>query len=327
MMPGTSPSVTALSNGGYEVAFQANTGHLWTVGSDPHGDWGLGMMPGTSPSLAGLSGSGYEVAFQANTGNLWTVGSDPHGDWGLGMMARTSPCLTAAYGGGCGLGSDAIAPSVAPARLAVARLSSSVKISWSGSDVGSGVASYQLRYRVARPDGGFGSWRHPTAWQSFPASSNSVTAVGLNRGYDYCYSVRAVDKAGNDSQWSAAHCTARALDDRTLVAASSGWRRGSGSHWWNATVTSSKHRGARLTLRHVRLDRVGIVATRCASCGSVAVFVGTHRVGVISLRTASTHYRQLILLPQFSLRTGSVSVKVISTGQPVQIDGVAVSCT
>jgi hypothetical protein len=59
----------------------------------------------------------------------------------------------------------------------------------------------------------------------------------------------------------------------------------------------------------------------------VAVFVGTHRVGVISLRTASTHYRQLIMMPRFSLRTGTVSVKVISSGRSVQIDGLLTSPT
>jgi len=78
--------------GSYEVAFQANTGNLWTVGSDNHGDTKLGMMAGTSPSIAAVGGS-YEVAFQANTGNLWTVGSDNHGDWNLGMRAGTSPSI------------------------------------------------------------------------------------------------------------------------------------------------------------------------------------------------------------------------------------------
>ena len=33
------PAVVALPAGGYEVAFQANTGNLWTVGADPHNDW------------------------------------------------------------------------------------------------------------------------------------------------------------------------------------------------------------------------------------------------------------------------------------------------
>ena len=70
MRAGTSPSIAALSTGGYEMAFQANTGSLWSVGSDQHGSWGYGMMAGTSPSIAALSTGGYEMAFQANTGSL-----------------------------------------------------------------------------------------------------------------------------------------------------------------------------------------------------------------------------------------------------------------
>src|SRR5436309_9477363 len=85
---------------GTEVAFQANTGNLWTVVADNHGDWGLGMMAGTSPTIVALPGGGYEVAFQANTGNLWTVGADNHGDWELGMMAGTSPTIVALPSGG-----------------------------------------------------------------------------------------------------------------------------------------------------------------------------------------------------------------------------------
>jgi hypothetical protein len=48
----TSPAITLLGGGNnYEVAFQANTSHLWTVGSDFHGDWGSVMRAGTSPTL------------------------------------------------------------------------------------------------------------------------------------------------------------------------------------------------------------------------------------------------------------------------------------
>jgi hypothetical protein len=35
----------------YEVAFQANTGDPWTIGSDNHDAWHPGMAAGTSPSL------------------------------------------------------------------------------------------------------------------------------------------------------------------------------------------------------------------------------------------------------------------------------------
>jgi GH25 family lysozyme M1 (1,4-beta-N-acetylmuramidase) len=78
-----------------EVAFQANTGDLWTVGSAGNTDWHLGMFPGTSPSIAGLAGGGFQAAFEANTGNLWTVGSAGMRDWSLGMMHGTNPAITA----------------------------------------------------------------------------------------------------------------------------------------------------------------------------------------------------------------------------------------
>src|SRR5207244_13384022 len=98
--------ITALAIGGYEVACQANTGNLWTVGPDGGKDWGLGMMAGTSPSITALANGGYEVAFQAKTGNLWTIGSDQHVDLALGTMAGTSPSITSNTGDVWEVGSD-----------------------------------------------------------------------------------------------------------------------------------------------------------------------------------------------------------------------------
>jgi hypothetical protein len=83
----------------YEIAFQANTGSLWTVGGDPHGSWGAGMMAGTSPAITALPSGGYQVAFQANTGHLWTVGAQGSGDLGYGMMSGTSPAIAPVSGG------------------------------------------------------------------------------------------------------------------------------------------------------------------------------------------------------------------------------------
>lgn len=80
------------------VAFQANTGHLWTAGPLGSRDHGLGMKAGTSLSIKGTA-AGDAIAFQANTGNLWTVGPEGNRDHGLGMMAGTSPSLTESLGG------------------------------------------------------------------------------------------------------------------------------------------------------------------------------------------------------------------------------------
>jgi hypothetical protein len=86
--------------GPFEVAFQANTGSLWTAASGGSADWGLGMMPDTSPAVAALTGGGFEVAFQANTGHLWTVGTAGCRDWPLGMLPGTSPSMSGLAGGG-----------------------------------------------------------------------------------------------------------------------------------------------------------------------------------------------------------------------------------
>jgi peptidoglycan/xylan/chitin deacetylase (PgdA/CDA1 family) len=97
MKAGTSPAITALPGGGFEAAFQANTGTLWTVGSAATKNWSLGMKAGTSPAITALPGAGFEVAFQANSAALWTVGvgSGSHNQqWSLGMMTGTSPSIS-----------------------------------------------------------------------------------------------------------------------------------------------------------------------------------------------------------------------------------------
>jgi hypothetical protein len=102
----TSPSIATVS-GGYQIAFQADGGDLWTTGTLGTGDLGLGMDNATSPSIAGVSekfypalSSTYEIAFQANTGHLWTTGDAglTSGDTGQVMAAGTSPAIRGTEG-------------------------------------------------------------------------------------------------------------------------------------------------------------------------------------------------------------------------------------
>jgi hypothetical protein len=53
----------------------------------------------------------------------------------------------------------------------------------------------------------------------------------------------------------------------------------------------------------------------------VAVYVGATKIGTISLYATTTHYQRLLLLPRFSLGTRTVTIKVLSSGKTVQIDG------
>ncbi len=97
--PGPGSPFTPIGSGGWETAFESNSGELWGVGADNRGALRLGMMPGTSPSITALSTGGWETAFQANNGELWLVGSDDRGAMHLGMKPGTSPSITAMPGG------------------------------------------------------------------------------------------------------------------------------------------------------------------------------------------------------------------------------------
>jgi hypothetical protein len=197
---------------------------------------------------------------------------------------------------------------------------SSVAIAWAGSDLGSGVAAFQARYQRAPWNGGFGPWSYPAAWRAVKAST--VTATNLARGYRYCYSARAIDAVGNMSPWFAPRCFAVPLDD-TALAPSAGWTRGSSTRFFSGTAIGTTRRGASLVRTGARFTQVGVVATRCASCGVVAVYSGSTYLGRINLASSRTSYRSVLMLPRVSLRSATITLRVLSSGKLVQVDGLA----
>ncbi|WP_310963012.1 fibronectin type III domain-containing protein [Nocardioides terrisoli] len=212
---------------------------------------------------------------------------------------------------------DTTAPQVTLHAPPAVTLAGSVPLSWNGSDAGSGVASYQLRQHSATPTGGFGAWTIPSAWRHLTATS--VTAAGLTRGREYCYSVRATDASGNTSSWTPPRCVIRALDDRALVR-SAHWKHPSNAHWWNHTATTSKTRHASLTLAHAQVSRLGVLVSRCPTCGKLGVYVGTHQIGVVNLKGPRANQR-IVMLPRFALRSGTVKLIVLTSRKSVIVDG------
>jgi hypothetical protein len=95
--------------------------------------------------------------------------------------------------------------------------------------------------------------------------------------------------------------------------------------FYRGTATVTTKVGAYVSRPGAALSRVAVVATKCATCGSVRVYVNNVSVGVISLYAARTQYKAVIALPAFTFRSGTVVVKVTSSGKLVQIDGLGVS--
>jgi hypothetical protein len=204
-------------------------------------------------------------------------------------------------------------------------LSRSLAVTWTGADSGSGLQSFDLRYRRAAYSAGFGATVYPHLWQGLHV--RSLTMTNLLPGYDYCVAVRAHDKSGNVSGWSRPRCIAVALDDRTLSVTTSGWTRHNSGLYYLGTYSTTTHPGATLARSSAYLDRIGLVATKCPTCGTVGIYVNDGLFRTISLAAPRAQRMQLIQLPPFSLRIATVTIRVLSTGKPVCIDGLALTRT
>jgi hypothetical protein len=216
---------------------------------------------------------------------------------------------------------DATAPTTSLAAPAAVQTRTPTTLTWNAADTGgSGLVSYDVRARTASASAGLGAYQYPASWQTRTTRSLTLT---LSKGFQYCFSVRARDRAGNLGAWSAERCTALPLDDRALTA-SSGWTRGTSSSYLFSTYSKTVKIGAQLTRSSVRGRRIALVATTCATCGNVDVYHAGVKLGRVSLYSSTTKTRQVNYLPlQTVTRTGTVTVRSTGTRQVI-IDGLAV---
>jgi hypothetical protein len=193
-------------------------------------------------------------------------------------------------------------------------------VRYAGTDI-SGVTSYDVRFRRASYGGTFGAYAQP--WTGIKTTS---VDLGISPGYEYCFSARARDKFGTIGAWSPDRCFSRALDDRSLTA-SSGWTRQTSSLLYLGTGTSTGTYNASLT-RTVQAKRVFVVATRCPTCGTAAVYLGTRYIGVLNLYAATTQRQVIVALPaQSAVFSGTLRIAARSSGKLIQIDGLGVRRT
>jgi len=194
-----------------------------------------------------------------------------------------------------------------------------IELEWDGNRGNWPIASYDVRYRRAAWNSAFGAlvtWKSGTTtdWATFTASP----------GYTYCFGVRANDTDGGHSAWTAETCTAVPLDDRSLTRSGS-WSAGTGAAYYRSTYLRSSTAGTSLTRTGVVAKRIALVATTCSTCGAVKVYWGSTLLKTISLYSRTTVNQKLIAVTTFSsARTGTLKIKVASSGKRVIVDGVAI---
>ncbi len=145
---------------------------------------------------------------------------------------------------------------------------SSARISWSGGDTLSGIASFTLEKKV---DGG--------SWTNVPlASPTSMSAtVAVQAGHSYEFSVTAVDLAGNSSGWKyGPRFTVRLFDSAGSSIAYAGswstWATSSPSPYIGASTKYTTQAGSTATLAFTGRN-VAWFGQRSSWAGTAEVFV------------------------------------------------------
>lgn len=193
-------------------------------------------------------------------------------------------------------------------------------VKWTASDPGSGVASFDARYRGAALGQDLGSF---VDWQK-GATGKGAKFTG-KPGSTYCFSVRATDEVGNTSDWSAERCTAVPLSVGSF-SRTGPWLTTRKSGYYTGRYSFTSVKGASLLLAGLKARQLALLVARCPGCGTIQVFWKGKLVKTVSLASAISRKSQLVpLVSSQSLQSGSVLVKVLSTKKRVKIEGLGVS--
>jgi hypothetical protein len=231
------------------------------------------------------------------------------------VLAATAPMPAACDRSGplqCGTSRASLPAPAVRASGGGLSLSSAMPVSWK-APAGYGVTAYDLRWKVA---GLTGAWTTRTK-----LTAATATTLAIRPGTTLCVSVRSRLAGGVTGVWSTYRCQTRPADDRTL--AGSGWLRAKRTGAYLTTVTRSTTQGRALTVK-VTGSRVYVVATRCATCGKVRVTSGGTTIATLDLRSSKTTLRSVIALRTLPFSTRTLTLKVVSTGKRVEIDGLGV---
>ena len=249
-----------------------------------------------SPPLGTIDAAGYFVATTPGTGQVVATVNGVTGSTAITVLADTSPPVATpprvTLPAGRGIGSGV-----------------PVTIDWdAATDVGSGVASYELQRSV---DG--------LAWTTMPKASAAArsTTLTMPRNRTYQFQVRAVDVAGNVGTWSSAGSFRLAVAQETTRALT--FVRGT----WSRTTSKSYDGGAARSTRTVggiaRFTFTGSsfawVSARSPVRGTARVYVdGVFATGIDTYST-STAARLMVFSRTWS-SSARRTIEIRAAGTP-----------
>jgi hypothetical protein len=197
------------------------------------------------------------------------------------------------------------------------------------TDAETDIGSTDVRYRVS-VGGALSTWRYPADGQRRDPRTVGSWSWSAIAGQEVCLSSRARDRAGNVTAWSPAKCTVKTYDDSENSQWSPGWvqKVGNRTLWQYGGFLHTTKAGAVMSSADTRIGRrVALEVKTCPTCGSVAVYIGSTKVGTISTYSAKDAWHVLRELPPYP-RTLRGTLRVVSTStKPVYLDGWGVRLT
>jgi hypothetical protein len=194
----------------------------------------------------------------------------------------------------------------------VATSTVNANLRWSGSDTGSGIATYQLQVSV---DSG--------AYTAIALASPTTTSINrsLTSGRTYRYRVRAIDGQGNASAYAYGSplTPVRYENTSSSVTYVGSWTAASTPSALGGSHRYSSSAAARVSITQNVRD-FAWVATRTRTSGSAQVWIDGVLTATINTRWATTKYRQLIFAHRFStLGTHTIEIRPLG-GRLVYFD-------
>ncbi len=189
-------------------------------------------------------------------------------------------------------------------------------LQWSGSDAGTGIASFTLQQSY---QGG--------GYVTIPLSSATATAINrvVTDQRSYRFRVRATDKQGNVSAWvyGPTFAPGRFQNTSATVKYTGSWTTVSNSAALGGSHRSSSSAAARASVTWTTRD-FALVMTKNSVSGSVQVWIDGVLATTINLRVSPSAYRALVFSRHFtSLASHKIEIRPVGNG-PVYLDAILI---
>jgi DNA-binding beta-propeller fold protein YncE len=211
---------------------------------------------------------------------------------------------------------DSVKPSTvltAPAISTNVSKTTTFKVKWSGADTLSGVASYDVQYKLAG-----------RSWQKFKTNTTATSAAfkGI-AGNSYYFRAITKDKAGNLSAWSKAKRTIVPYDNDSLIAARSGFgwtAKNTSSGLYLGTTRYSTKKGHKITYKFTGKS-VALIGPKASSRSKAKIYINGNYVKTIDAFASTLKHRQVLFSKTWSSSgTRTITIENLGTAGRTRFD-------